>query len=134
APRNAMEERLVAIWAEVLKLPEEKIGIDDNFFELGGHSLSGVQLISRINDRFQRSLSLAVIFTTTSVAAFAELLSREETGTTSPELVIPIQPGGDALPIFGVPGAGGVVLWLQPLSRALGKDQPFYGLQAVGLD
>jgi amidohydrolase len=134
APRNSVEDRLVAIWADVLKLPAEKIGIYDNFFELGGHSLSGVQLISRINDRFRRSLSLAVIFTTTNVAAFAEMLSREESETTSQELAIPIQPGGDEPPIFGVPGAGGVVLWLQPLSRALGKNQPFYGLQAVGLD
>jgi amidohydrolase len=134
APRDTVEKRLVAIWADVLRLPAEKIGIYDNFFELGGHSLSGVQLISRINERFQRSLSFAVIFTATDVAAFAEMLSREGTETASHELAIPIQPGGDAPPIFGVPGAGGVVLWLQPLSRALGKNQPFYGLQAVGLD
>jgi len=33
-----------------------------------------------------------------------------------------------------MPGAGGSVMSLQPLSRALGKKQPCYGLQAVGFD
>jgi thioesterase domain-containing protein len=49
-------------------------------------------------------------------------------------ILVPIQPNGDARPVFGVPGAGGSVLSLHPLSRALGAGQPFYGLQAVGLD
>src|SRR6266498_3379540 len=131
-PRNATEEQLVAMWAEVLKLPPEKVGVLDNFFELGGHSLSSVQLISRINDRFKRSLPFQVIFTSADIAAFAELLSSEETG--SREILIPIQPSGDAPPIFGIPGAGGMVLSLQPLARALGTKQPFYGLEHVGLD
>ena len=32
------------------------------------------------------------------------------------------------------PGAGGNVLYLYDLARRLGPDQPFYGLQAIGLD
>lgn len=34
APKTPIEERLTAIWAEVLRL--EKVSIHDNFFELGG--------------------------------------------------------------------------------------------------
>ena len=36
APRNDTERQLVEIWAQVLKLAPEKIGVNDNFFELGG--------------------------------------------------------------------------------------------------
>jgi len=33
-----------------------------------------------------------------------------------------------------VPGEGGNVIYFYELARSLGQDQPFYGLQAVGLD
>ncbi|WP_298731693.1 amino acid adenylation domain-containing protein, partial [uncultured Chitinophaga sp.] len=60
APRNAMEEKLVMIWQEVLG--KEKIGMKDNFFESGGHSLKIIQLISRIRKTFEVSLSPGIIF------------------------------------------------------------------------
>jgi amino acid adenylation domain-containing protein/non-ribosomal peptide synthase protein (TIGR01720 family) len=47
APRTPTEEKLAAIWSEILKV--EKIGIHDNFFELGGDSILSIQIISRAN-------------------------------------------------------------------------------------
>jgi hypothetical protein len=46
APRNATEELLANIWADVLKL--DRVGIHDNFFALGGHSLLAVKLATRV--------------------------------------------------------------------------------------
>ncbi|WP_262985194.1 condensation domain-containing protein [Nostoc sp. 'Peltigera membranacea cyanobiont' 213] len=45
APRNLIEEKLVQIWVQVLRV--EQIGIHDNFFELGGDSILSIQIISR---------------------------------------------------------------------------------------
>lgn len=45
APRNADEESLCAIAAEVLGL--ERVGIDDNFFEIGGDSILALQVIAK---------------------------------------------------------------------------------------
>jgi thioesterase domain-containing protein/acyl carrier protein len=132
APRYDTEGQLVEMWAEVLKLAPEKIGVNDNFFELGGHSLSAVQLMAKLNRRFKQLLPLAVMFTAPNIAALAKLIASEN--ATSVDILVPIQPHGDAPPIFAVPGAGGNVLSLQPLSRMLGIQQPFYGLQAIGLD
>ncbi|MBW4592861.1 MAG: amino acid adenylation domain-containing protein [Brasilonema angustatum HA4187-MV1] len=47
APRTLTEEKLAAIWSEILRL--EKVGIHDNFFELGGDSILSIQIISRAN-------------------------------------------------------------------------------------
>ncbi|MEH1922365.1 amino acid adenylation domain-containing protein [Nostoc sp.] len=47
APQTSTEERLAAIWSEILKL--KQVGIHDNFFELGGDSILSIQVISRAN-------------------------------------------------------------------------------------
>ena len=130
--RDETERQLVEIWAQVLQRGSETIGVNDNFFELGGHSLSAVQLIAKINRRFQQALALSVMFTAPEIAALARLISRRD--PTASDVLVPIQANGNKPPIFGIPGAGGNVLSLQPLSRVFGAQQPFYGLQAIGLD
>ncbi|MET3391395.1 amino acid adenylation domain-containing protein [Variovorax sp. 1140] len=46
APEGEMEEKLAAIWAQVLGVP--RVGRRDNFFELGGHSLLALRLLERM--------------------------------------------------------------------------------------
>src|SRR5690606_14784883 len=45
APQSELEQRIAAIWAQVLKL--EQVGLTDNFFELGGDSIISIQVVSR---------------------------------------------------------------------------------------
>src|SRR5262249_51022090 len=70
APRDERERRLAGIWAEILKLPPEKIGINDNFFELGGHSLLAVKLIERMRQHGLHA-TLQSLFTAPSLAKLA---------------------------------------------------------------
>jgi acyl carrier protein len=72
APRNAVEEVLCEIFAEVLRV--ERVGVNDNFFELGGHSLLATQLVSRVRKTFQADVALRKIFEAPRVAALAALL------------------------------------------------------------
>jgi acyl carrier protein len=72
APRTPLEEVLAGIWCEVLGL--ERVGVHDNFFELGGHSLTATQVISRINDAFQCTVSVRTIFDRPCVAKLAEAI------------------------------------------------------------
>jgi thioesterase domain-containing protein len=48
--------------------------------------------------------------------------------------VVPIQPLGSRRPLFAVPGHNGDVFCYVDLARHLGKDQPFFALQAPGMD
>jgi len=43
-------------------LGAEKVGINDNFFELGGHSLKAIQLISKINEKFNLKLPINLVY------------------------------------------------------------------------
>lgn len=86
APRTPTEERLAALWCEVLGL--SRVGVHDNFFELGGNSLAATRLVARLRDRFQAAISLREVFTSRTVAELAVTVDRlreetnEERGTS----------------------------------------------------
>jgi acyl carrier protein len=70
APRTPVEEILVGIFEEVLKL--DRVGIRDNFFELGGHSLLATQAVSRVRNTFEVEIGVKSLFE----APTAESLAR----------------------------------------------------------
>ncbi|HEX8178801.1 MAG TPA: amino acid adenylation domain-containing protein [Pyrinomonadaceae bacterium] len=75
APRNAVEELLAVLWAEVLQT--DGVSIDDNFFEAGGHSLLATQLMARVRDSFQIELPLRTLFEAPTVRGLAAAVERE---------------------------------------------------------
>ncbi|HEY2736980.1 MAG TPA: amino acid adenylation domain-containing protein, partial [Thermoanaerobaculia bacterium] len=78
AARNATEERLLAIWKELLGV--DRIGVEDDFFALGGHSLLATQAVSRVRQAFGVELPLRTFFEAPSVASAAAEISRLRLG------------------------------------------------------
>ncbi|QXH44672.1 amino acid adenylation domain-containing protein [Pseudomonas xanthosomatis] len=68
APEGALETRLAAIWADLLKV--ERVGRHDNFFEMGGHSLLAVSLIERMR-KAGLGADVRVLFAQPTLAALA---------------------------------------------------------------
>jgi len=62
APENETEQIIVDMFAEVLQISGDNIGIHDNFFHLGGHSLLATKLASRIRSQFDCDLELKEVF------------------------------------------------------------------------
>ncbi|HLG62463.1 MAG TPA: amino acid adenylation domain-containing protein, partial [Ktedonosporobacter sp.] len=69
APRSPIEEILVGIWEDVLKV--KQIGVHDNFADIGGHSLLATQIISRLRIALQVELPLRYLFDAPTVAGLA---------------------------------------------------------------
>ncbi len=73
-PRTRIEEQLVEIWAEVLKL--DRVGIHDDFFALGGSSLYATQIASRLYTSLQIEVPLRSFFEAPTVARLAETITQ----------------------------------------------------------
>ncbi|MBP2328546.1 acyl carrier protein [Kibdelosporangium banguiense] len=71
-PRDEVESRLAAIWAELIELPS--VGVHDDFLELGGDSLSALGIISAIEAEFDRSLDVYEFMNASCVRRLADLL------------------------------------------------------------
>ncbi|HEU4507241.1 MAG TPA: amino acid adenylation domain-containing protein [Pyrinomonadaceae bacterium] len=129
APRDNVELQLVQMWEDLLRT--HPIGVTDNFFDLGGHSLIAVNLMNRIENRFQRQLPLATLFQRATIEQLAEVL-RQQQDTVTQSSLVQIR-AGSAKPLFCVHAVGGTVLGYHKLAHLLGPDQAVYGLQARGL-
>ncbi|UCH95479.1 MAG: ThiF family adenylyltransferase, partial [Candidatus Aminicenantes bacterium] len=73
APRNEVEEKLAKIWAEVLGIEKDAIGIHTNFFEIGGHSLNAAIMVARVQKELDLRLSLAEVFEMPFIKEIASL-------------------------------------------------------------
>ncbi|MEW6730845.1 MAG: thioesterase domain-containing protein, partial [Acidobacteriota bacterium] len=130
-PRNQLEFQLVRIWEEILEV--YPIGVKDSFFELGGHSLLAVRLMSRLQQLFNRRLPLQTLFQESTIEQLAVHLCKQSFAQQWSPLVS-IQTKGLRRPIFSIHPIGGNVFCYLELAHYLGNDQPFYALQAKGID
>ncbi|WP_310489162.1 thioesterase domain-containing protein, partial [Chamaesiphon sp. VAR_69_metabat_338] len=130
-PRTPTESTLAQIWIEVLNI--DRVGIYDNFFDLGGDSLLTVRLLQQISDRLNYELPLASLFLNPTIESLATcLVSPPDTLPRSP--LVAIQPDGSNPAFFCIHPIFGVIFPYYELAAHLGKNQPFYGLQPIGLD
>ncbi|HEX6290022.1 MAG TPA: MupA/Atu3671 family FMN-dependent luciferase-like monooxygenase, partial [Herpetosiphonaceae bacterium] len=77
APRNDLEQRIAAVWQELLQL--DHVGIHDNFFELGGTSLLLVQARTKLRAALDRDVSLVELFQYPTINVLAQHLSAAPT-------------------------------------------------------
>ncbi|MCM2393781.1 thioesterase domain-containing protein, partial [Streptomyces albipurpureus] len=132
-PRNAREEVLCSLFAEVLSMAE--VGIDDSFFELGGHSLLATRLISRIRSVLDSEVSIRALFEAPTVAGLAQRLESGDDFDAF-DVLLPIRAGGEKggePPVFCMHPVSGLSWCYSGLLRHIPQDIPVYGLQIRGM-
>ncbi|WP_051908337.1 non-ribosomal peptide synthetase [Candidatus Odyssella acanthamoebae] len=78
APRNALEVSMHDIWAEVLGLPKDKIGIRDDFFHLGGDSITSIRLVNRLKRHLGIEINIKDLFKYKTIEDVASHLVQED--------------------------------------------------------
>ena len=74
APQNPTEEKVLAIWKEILG--DKTISTDDSFIAIGGNSLSIMRLIGRIYKEFKVRITLNQLFKHLSIIAQASFIKQ----------------------------------------------------------
>ncbi len=105
-PGTRTQERLAAIWREILDL--EEVGLDDPFSALGGSSIQLVRLHAAMRREFGTTLELVELFELPTIAAQAAKLDSTPSSVTTLETPLPAT-DEDAVAVVGmalrVPGA-----------------------------
>ena len=78
APRGELEERVAALWREVLGLAD--LGVHDSFLELGGDSLLATRLMARLREELGVDLPMDRLFQEPTVAAVAAAVLEARAG------------------------------------------------------
>ncbi len=131
APVSRTEKILAAIWAKVLRV--NRVGRKDHFFYLGGKSIDAVRMFAEIEKTLGSRMPLSMLLKAPTLEQLATILE-EEAWEQSWSPLVPIKPAGSKIPFFCIHAHRGNVLNYYPLANYLGREQPFYGLQARGLD
>ena len=71
---NPNADVIRGIWAEVLGMDIDDVGMQDNFFELGGHSLLATQVVSRLRGSLHLELPVRFLFENPTIVAMTEAI------------------------------------------------------------
>lgn len=77
-PGTELEQKLHALWCEILNLPADEVGTNSNFVALGGHSLIAIFLISRIHKEFEVEISITDFFKEATIKGLAEYIEHAD--------------------------------------------------------
>jgi amino acid adenylation domain-containing protein len=75
APRGALEEKIAAIWRDVLGVSIP--GVHDNFFDLGGQSITAVKVQELLRQRLNLAVPIVELFRNATIAELARYVNSD---------------------------------------------------------
>jgi surfactin family lipopeptide synthetase A len=129
-PQDELELRIAQVWQKLLGT--KSFSTDDNFFEVGGHSLLAIRLSAQLEEVVGYPVPIMSIFQSPTIIGLANLLRKGWTPTWNH--LVPLKSNGTNPPFFCIHEGFGEVFVYRHLAKHLAANQPFYGLQAQGLD
>ncbi len=75
---NVIQQKIIAVWAEVLNIEVSQISLNDSFLALGGHSLLATRLQSKLSQALKIKIDLRTIFDKPTVRELANFIQELE--------------------------------------------------------
>lgn len=127
-PRHEWERILGSLWSETLMIQD--IARTDDFFALGGSPEDARRMLERLRAVDGVTVTLDELHRAPTIVQLAALIGARTVRSS----LVPLKTTGTNPPFFCIAGAGGLAVTFTPLARLLGAEQPFYGLQAKGIE
>ncbi|WP_433769677.1 non-ribosomal peptide synthetase [Pseudomonas putida] len=83
APASELQNLIANVWCEQLQV--KQVGADDHFFLLGGNSIAATQVVARLRETLGLELNLRLLFEAPTLAAFADVVARQQQDGGSPQ-------------------------------------------------
>lgn len=80
APVNAIEEKVVEVWAEILRKDHTEISTKDNFFGLGGDSMKAIQVIAKLRKALSVDIDIITLYNAQTLREFSAIIKEKEPG------------------------------------------------------
>ena len=140
-PTSILQEKLIAIYAEILNSPAAEISINAEFFDVGGNSISALQLIDKINQQFHIKINFSDIYDCASVKLLSEkIIYLAKNKSLSPKFshdtTLKLIKSGSSkkTPIIFIHPIGGTGFCYLDLIKLLPENQPCYILQDPSIE
>lgn len=135
-PRGAIEQRIAALWIELLAFRAiDEVDRAASFFLLGGDSLTAVRMLARLRRELGSAIAPQAFLTRPTVAGLARELSGQAEAALEAvaDIAVPLRDGLNKHPLFLIHPSGGDVLCYADLASRLTTDHPVIALQDPGL-
>jgi acetyltransferase-like isoleucine patch superfamily enzyme/acyl carrier protein len=86
AAKSTVETQLSELWRDLLKV--DKIGVRDSFFALGGDSLAMAVMLTAVEERFHKAISIESVLKAPTVEGISKLIEEGEGSSSTPSLEV----------------------------------------------
>jgi len=129
-PRNELEHKISEVFAEVLGINKDNIGINDKFFRLGGNSILAIKLVSKLNDIFAVNLKASDIFVNQRIVDLISCMFRTK---SAEQIIIKLNSAIDKPVMFMIhPGSSGCEVYKSIADRFVDRYS-CYGVDSYNL-
>lgn len=127
-PKNRLEEQLVEIWSDVLKLPG--VGVNHNYFQLGGDSILAASIIARMRETLSvKEISPVVFLHAPTIELMAELIQKDEIEKTVTSIRRLRE--GVGTPLLFIYPEDGPLDMVEALIKYMHAPNPIYGVESL---